>query len=178
MAAPTHKTLHNIAGRSTLNKSLSDPFNPVLNIQAVNGFIRSIAAHTGIHLTIAQPSPDEIHLQQTATGASVPAVTEDWILDWIWRDGHDPLFGEMKGRARWISIDEAQVEGGDWDRECDGGLLMQAEGNERDDEWGGTRFWGFETVEGERRYFRRIFMVNNRSGEKMGVGMVYDSDWE
>lgn len=53
---------------------------------------------------------------------------------------------------------------------------MQAEGNKRDDEWGRTHFWGFETIEGERRYVRRIFMVNNQTGEKMGVRMVYDFD--
>ncbi len=69
----------------------------------------------------------------------------------------------MKGRARWIEIDKAGigVEDAEWDRECDGGLLMQAEGNKRDDEWGGMHFWGFEVVGGERRYVRRIFMANN-----------------
>ncbi|KAL8912486.1 MAG: hypothetical protein Q9171_002499 [Xanthocarpia ochracea] len=180
MAAPPHKTLHNIAGRWTLNKSLSDPFTPVLNLQGVNGLIRSIASHTSVHLNITQPSPDEIHLQQTATGASIPAVTEDWILDWKWREGQDPLFGEMKGRARWIEIDKAGigVEEAGWDRECDGGLLMQAEGNKRDDEWGGMHFWGFEVVEGERRYVRRIFMANNKTGENMSVRMVYNFDGE
>ncbi|KAL8657112.1 MAG: hypothetical protein Q9226_002245 [Calogaya cf. arnoldii] len=139
MVAPPHKTLRNIAGRWTLNKSLYDPFHPVLSLQGINGSIRSIAAHTSVHLTISQPSPIEIHLQQTATGASIPAVTEDWTLDWTWRDGHDPLFREMKGRARWISIDEANIDG-EWDRDCDGGLLMQAEGNKRDDEWGGMHY--------------------------------------
>ncbi|KAL8790056.1 MAG: hypothetical protein Q9213_000758 [Squamulea squamosa] len=178
MAAPPNKTLHNIAGRWTLNKDLSDPFTPVLSLQGVNGFIRAIASHTSVHLKISQPSADEIHLQQTATGAAIPAVTEDWILDWTWRDGKDPLFGDMKGRARWIKINDAHTESDQWDRECDGGLLMQAEGNKRDDEWAGTHFWGFQTVEGERRYVRRIFMVNNKSGEKMNVRMVYDFDGE
>ncbi|KAL8732742.1 MAG: hypothetical protein Q9166_002522 [cf. Caloplaca sp. 2 TL-2023] len=177
MAAPSHKTLHNIAGRWTLNKPLSDPFEPVLNLQGVNGFIRSIASHTSVHLNITQPSPNEIHLQQTATGASIPAVTEDWILDWEWREGKDPLFGDMKGRARWIKIDDADVQG-DWDRDCNDGMLMQAEGNKRDDEWGGIHYWGFEMVEGERRYVRRIFMHNNETGEKMSVRMVYDFDGE
>ncbi len=178
MAAPPHKTLHNIAGHWTLNKSLSDPFTPVLALQGVNGFIRSIAAHTSVHLTIRQPNPSTIHLQQTATGACIPAVTEDWILDWTWRDGQDPLFGEMKGRARWISIDKADVEGAEWDQECDEGMVMQAEGNKRDGKWGGVHFWGFEKVEGERRYVRRIFMVNNETRERKGVRMVYDFDGE
>ncbi|KAL8664428.1 MAG: hypothetical protein Q9168_007910 [Polycauliona sp. 1 TL-2023] len=160
MAAPPHKNLHNIAGRWTLNKPLS---KPDLNLQNINIFIRSIATHTSVHLTISQPSPSSIHLQQSATGASIPAVTEDWILDWTWRDGHDPLFGDMKGRARWIGIDDAQVEGSEFDREADDGMIMQAEWK-RDDEWGGTHYWGFEDVQGERRYVRRIFMVNNQTG--------------
>ena len=84
----------------------------------------------------------------------------------------------MKRRARWISIDEADAEGAGWDRECDKGMVMQAEGNKRDGEWGGVHFWGFEEVEGERRYVRRIFMVNNETGERKGVRMVYDCDGE
>ncbi|KAG7008585.1 hypothetical protein G7Y79_00005g017260 [Physcia stellaris] len=175
MAAPPRKTLHNIAGRWTLNKDLSDPFEPVLKLQGVNGFIRKLASHTSVHLNITQPTPNEIHLQQTATGASIPAVTEDWILDWQWRDGKDPLFGDMTGRARWIKKEEAPE--GDWE-DCDDGLIMQAEGKKPDDEWGGTHYWGFEYVGGERRYTRRIYMVNNKTTEKMNVRMVYNFDGE
>ena len=175
MAAPSSKTLHNIAGRWTLNKDLSDPFAPVLKLQGVNGLIRSVASYTSVHLKIEQPSPNEIHLQQTATGASIPAVTEDWILDWQWRDGKDPLFGDMIGRARWIKKEEAPE--GDWE-DCDEGLLMQAEGKKPDDEWGGTHYWGFEQVNGERRYTRRIYMINNKTNEKINVRMVYNFDGE
>ena len=175
MAAPSNKTLHNIAGRWTLNKDLSDSFAPVLKLQGVNGFIRGVASYASVHLKITQPSTDEIHLQQSATGASIPAVTEDWILDWQWREGKDPLFGDMKGRARWIKKEDAPA--GEWD-DSDDGLLMQAEGNKPDDEWCGTHYWGFERVDGERRHTRRIFMVNNKTKEKLAVRMVYDFDGE
>ncbi|KAI4254261.1 MAG: hypothetical protein L6R42_007270 [Xanthoria sp. 1 TBL-2021] len=57
MATPTHRTLYNIAGRWTLKKSLSDPFTPVLNLQGVNGFIRSIATHTSVTLPSPNPHP-------------------------------------------------------------------------------------------------------------------------
>ena len=175
MAAPSSKTLHNIAGRWTLNKDLSDSFAPVLKLQGVNGFIRGVASYASVHLKITQPSPDEIHLYQSATGASIPAVTEDWILDWQWRQGKDPLFGDMKGRARWIKKEDAPA--GEWD-DSDNGLLMQAEGNKPDDEWCGTHYWGFERVDGERRHTRRIFMVNNKTQEELAVRMVYDFDGE
>lgn len=175
MAAPSNKTLHNIAGRWTLNKDLSDPFAPVLELEGVNGLIREVASHTSVHLKITQSSSDEIHLQQSATGASIPAVTEDWILDWQWREGKDPLFGDMKGRARWIEKEEAPA--GEWD-DADDGLIMQAEGKKPDEEWGGTHYWGFEQVNGERRYTRRIYIVNNKTRERMDVRMVYDFDGE
>ena len=66
---------------------------------------------------------------------------------------------------------------GDWE-DCDEGLLVQVEGEKPSGVWGGTHYWGFETVEGMRKHTRRIYMFNDEKGEKMNVRMVYDFDGE
>ena len=81
----------------------------------------------------------------------------------------------MRARAIWIQNEDAPAGESD---ESDCGLLMQAEGNKPDDEWRGTHYWGFERVDGERRHTRRIFIVNNKTQEKLVVRMVYDFDGE
>ena len=175
MAVPPHKTLHNLAGNWTLNKPLSDPYAPVLALEGVNALIRKAASKCSVHLTVTQPTPDEIHVQQKATGASIPGTAEDYILDWQWRESKDPLFGQMKGRARWVKKEEAPE--GDWE-DCDEGMLIQVEGQKPSGVWGGTHYWGFEPVEGQRKHTRRIYLFNDEKDEKMSVRMVYDFDRE
>ena len=175
MAAPSHKTLHNLAGNWTLNKDLSDPYEPVLALQGVNALIRKAASHCSVHLVITQRNPDEITVEQKATGASIPGTKEDYKLDWEWRENNDPLFGQMKGRARWVKKEEAPE--GEWE-DCDEGLLVQVEGQVPSGVWGGTHYWGFEDVEGQRKYTRRVYLFNDEKGEKMSVRMVYDFDGE
>lgn len=181
MAAPSHKTLHNLSGHWTLNKSLSDPYEPVLALQDVNVLIRKAASSCSVHLSITQPSANELHIQQSATGAAIPGTKEDHTLDWEWRESKDPLFGAMKGRARWVGIEEAKKGGreGEWlDEAGDEGKLVQVEGQKPDDEWGGTHFLGFESVDGGRRFVRRVWLWNRKKGEEMNVRMVYDFDGE
>ena len=175
MAVPPYKTLHNLAGNWTLNKSLSDPYAPVLALEGVNTLIRKAASKCSVHLTVTQPTPDEIHVQQRATGASIPGTTEDYKLDRQWRESKEPLFGLMKGRARWVKKEEAPE--GDWE-DCDEGMLIQVEGQKPSGVWGGTHYWGFELVEGQRKHTRRIYLFNDEKDEKMSVRMVYDFDGE
>lgn len=74
-------------------------------------------------------------------------------------DGED---GELARRGKWL-----EDEGDGW--------IVQAEGDRRDGSWGGSHFWGFEEVEGERRHVRWI-RIWKRGGEKVVLRMVYD--WE
>jgi hypothetical protein len=175
MAAPKEVTLQNLAGKWSLNKSLSDDFSQVLALQGVNVLIRKAIGAASVHLKIVQNSQNELKMEQTATAASIPGTTEEYILDWEWRTNHDAFFGDVKGRSRWISQEEARRNGaqGGWPTDDSEGKLIQAVGKKPDDAWTATHLWGFEEVDGARRHTRQIKVVG-KDEEEIQVRMVYD----
>lgn len=179
MAAPAEKTLQNLSGRWKLNKELSDDFDPVLALQGVNILIRKAVTVASVNLKIKQPSELELRMEQTATAASVPGTTEEYTLDWEWRTNHDAFFGDIQGRSRWISQDEARQIGaeGEWKDEDSDGKLIQAVGRKPDGTWTATHFWGFEDVGNQRRHTRRV-KVASKDGDEINVRMVYDFEGE
>jgi hypothetical protein len=118
--------LKTLAGKWTLNKELSDDFSQVLAIQGVNVLLRKAISAASVHLSIAQPSAKEAKMEQTAISASILGTTEEYILDWESRKNHDAFFGDIVGRSRWISQDEAGQNGaeGDWKADDSEGKLI------------------------------------------------------
>lgn len=175
MAAPDSKTLQSLSGNWKLNKDLSDDFAPVLALQGVNVLVRKAVGVASVQLKITQESPDVLHMENTATAASIPGTSEDYTLDFEWRTSHDPFFGDVQGRSRWITQQEAKENGanGDWSEDDSAGKLIQAVGKKPDDAWTATHLLGFENVGGERRHTRRVKVVS-RDGEEVVVRMVYD----
>ena len=176
MAAPSNKTLTNLSGTWHLNKRLSNDITKILALQGTNALLRQAISAASVTLTISQPQPNEYQIKQTATSASIPGTTEQYVLDYKWRQNHDAFFGDVRGRSRWITVEEAVREyadvKGDWEEERDGRLIL-AEGGKPDQSWTARRIWGFEEVGGERRYTQRA-KVGNKSGEEVTVMMVYD----
>lgn len=179
MAAPDSKTLQNMSGNWTLNEGLSDNYTDALELQGVNFLIRKAASSASVHLKVSQPDETHISMKQTATSINIPGTSEEYILDWQWRETKDPVFGDLKGRSRWISVEDAQPEGGsgDWIEGDSKGMLIQAQGDKPDGSWGGTHFWGFENVDGVRRHTRRIKIWRD-DGKEIHMRMVYDFDSE
>jgi len=175
MAAPKEVTLQNLAGKWTLNKKLSDDYTRVLALQGVNTLLRKAIGTASVYLSITQPSENELRMEQTATAASIPGTTEEYILDYEWRKSHDAFFGDIEGRSRWISQDEARNDGaeGEWITDDSGGKLINAVGKKPDDAWTATHYWGFEEVDGARRHTRRV-TVKTKKGQSVVVRMVYD----
>lgn len=175
MAAPESKSLQSLSGRWKLNKDLSDDFTPVLALQGVNILLRKAIGSASVQLKISQPSSDHIRMEQTATSASIPGTTEEYNLDWEWRQNHDAFFGDIEGRSRWITADQAKEfdASGEWIGGDSEGKLIQAVGKKPDDAWTATHIWGFEQVGGERRHTRRVHVVS-KEGEEIDVRMVYD----
>lgn len=174
MAAPTHKTLHDLTGQWKLNRSLSDDISPILALQGTNALLRKAISSASVTLNISQPNPDEYSIHQSATAASIPGTTEQYILDNKWRKNHDAFFGDVNGRSRWIELGEAKgIEGlqGDWE-EGEGKLIL-AEGGKPDEKWSAMRIWGFEKVGDGRRYTQRV-KVWSKDSEEVKVKMVYD----
>lgn len=175
MAAPSHKTLKDLKGKWRLNKSLSDDITPVLALQGTNTLLRKAISSASVSLAISQPQADKYHIKQTATSASIPGTTEEYILDDEWRRNHDAFFGDVNGRSKWITIEDAQRQYPDIRSEWEQGdcKVILAEGGKPDDSWTAVRIWGFEEVGGERRYTQRV-KVWNKKGEEVKVKMVYD----
>lgn len=175
MAAPQSKTLQSLGGKWTLNKDLSDDFTPVLALQGVSTVIRKAIGVASVQLKVTHDDPDKIHMENTATAASIPGTSEDYTLDYEWRTSHDPFFGDVEGRSRWITQEEAKQNGaeGEWLEGDSDGKLIQAVGKKPDDAWVATHLWGFENVSGARRHTRRVKVVS-KDGEEIKVRMVYD----
>ncbi|USP74666.1 lccl domain-containing protein [Curvularia clavata] len=179
MAAPPSKTLHSLSGQWKLNKSCSDDFSQVLALQGVNALVRKAATAASIHVKISQPDDQHIGMAQSITSGKIPGTTEEYTLDYEWRSNKDGFFGEVLGRSRWVTVDEARKLGvvgegeGEWLEGGEGdGKLIHAEGK-KEDEWEASHLWGFEVVDGERRHTRRV-RVRNSKGEELRVRMVYD----
>ena len=175
MTAPPHKTLKDLEGKWKLNKSISDDITPVLALQGTNSLLQNAISSASIRLTISQPKADTYKIKQTATSASIPGTTEEYILDFEWRRNHDAFFGDVNGRSKWINVEDVAKQypdvKGDWEQ-GDSSLIL-AEGGKPDESWTAVRIWGFEQVGGERRYTQRV-KVWNKNGDEMKVKMIYD----
>ena len=179
MASPESKTLQTLVGEFKLNEDLSDDFTQVLGFVGVNMLIQKASGAASVYLKIQQPSHDEIKMEQTAMSAAVPGLKEDYKLDWQWRAGHDPFFGDVETRCRWLTQEEAKEIGADgqWSKDDSEGKLIQAMGKPPHGGWTATHWWGFEAVSGARRHTRYVEVVG-RDGKEIKVRMVYDFEGE
>lgn len=117
-----------------------------------------------------------IDIVQTITGG-LAGTTELRTLDFQPRKYTDNIFGKLEGRARFISTDAIehpyQKEG--WINDEAGGpagethieSALVAEGG-----WTENQIWGFEIVDGKRRYTRRI--VGKKGDKEQKLRLVYD----
>ena len=98
---------------------------------------------------------------------------EKRTLDYTWRDHEDKIFGKVKGRSRWVKLED--IDGDDFlktgfdDME---GEHVQALAESIDNGWTADQVWGFEEVNGERRYVRHVIV---KKGEDWKMArLVYD----
>jgi hypothetical protein len=174
MSTPPSISLKNLAGKWKLNKALSDNISPVLELQGVNSLLRKAISSASIHLKISQPNESEIRIEQTAIAASIPGTTEQYILDYKWRENKDPFFGQIRGRSRWIDRGDVTEDGlKDGLDKLDDGELIEATGGVVDGNWSATHIWGFLEVQGERKHVRKV-VVKGKKGKEVRVMMVYD----
>lgn len=175
MAAPPEKTLKDLNGKWVLNKSLSDDYDRILEMQGVPWWLRKAISYATVTLTISQYISDtltHIDILQVATGG-VSSTNENRTLDWQWRDHTDKIFGTLKGRSRWVKLgdvddDKFLKEG--WDDLEGEHVQSYVENGEKG--WTADQVWGFESVGGERRYVRHVVV---RKGEDWKQArLVYD----
>lgn len=113
-----------------------------------------------------------IDINQTASGLS--STQEKRCLDNECRDHEDWLFGIVKVRTRWVSLEEIDDEflKKDWLVEGDGKSLILSCAESQGNGWTATEMWGFQIVNGQRRYCARVLVVNGK--KRATVRFVYD----
>lgn len=184
MAAPPEKTLDDLSGSWVMNKSLSGDTDAVLSLQGVGWFIRKTIGLATVTLKHKHYKDDEgfehIDIDQLIT-PGLQGTTELRTLNWTWRDHSDIVFGDVKGRTRKVKLsDVPDDEDGKWMKEgWEPAFLEKGEAIETYVEsttkgWTANQFWGFEIIDGERRYTRHV-VVKDKSGKKvLRIKLVYD----
>lgn len=140
------------------NKTLSDSVEPGLALQGISWLTRKGIGLATVTLSIKQyeeAGVSHIDIQQTATGG-VKGTSENRVLDNEYREHSDWLFGKVKGRTEWLSetplkVDEPFLAEGWEDGTAE---WIHAFVQSLDSDWTAAQVWGFQNVQGERRYVR------------------------
>ncbi|PNS18009.1 hypothetical protein CAC42_3968 [Sphaceloma murrayae] len=182
MSVPDSVTIKNLNGTYLMNKTLSDPFDEVLQMQEVGWLVRQAARFSSVSIAIEQYDNEEgnsfVEVKQTSSGGI--QSTEERTMDWVWREKKDSIFGMVKGRSRFCKIDEINDEylKTGWDQKsleaCDN-LVVNSIAESiglRGDPWIADQIWGFQIIDGVRRHVRRILF--SRGAKTLQVQTVYD----
>ncbi|QPH00313.1 hypothetical protein C2857_003740 [Epichloe festucae Fl1] len=182
MAAPPEKTLKNLNGRWTVDSQLSESVDPALVIQGIGYVIRTAISYATITITVNQyeapPKPPNestetfthIDINQSASGLT--STQENRCVDDTEREHSDWLFGTVKGRTKWVSLDEVEdtyLKNG-WEVEGDGKFILGHVENQ-DSGWTADQLWGFQIVNGERRYCRNTVVA--KGDQRAEFRLVY-----
>jgi len=183
MAAPESCTTLNLSGRFVMNKSLSDSSDRILTLQGVGWFKRQIIANSTITLHVKHHKDEQhtehIDIDQTITGG-IPGTTENRILDWVERHKEDGLFGFVVSKSRRLAVVDIKDDHlrGEWlpDTVRDATIHTVASSDTEKSGlvWTAEQVWGFESINGERRYTRRVRFDYDRGGEIHEIRLVYD----
>ena len=164
------------ANHARQNKSLSDSADPALALQGVGWLTRKAIGLATVTLHVKEyvdeSGKTHVDIQQMATGG-VKGTAENRTLDDTFREHSDWLFGSVKGRTGWVAskaeiTDEFLRKG--WEEAQTEFVVGYVESLDRG--WTATQVWGFQEVNGERRYARNIVVA--KGDEKVEMRLVYD----
>ncbi|KAF5698917.1 hypothetical protein FGLOB1_11708 [Fusarium globosum] len=183
MAAPAEKTTSDLSGKWVLNKTLSDSSEPILSLQGIGYLTRKGIGLATITLDINQynapPKPPNTstdvftHIDITQSASGLSSTHENRCLDFNNREHTDWLFGTVRGRSRFVTLDEIEEDflKTGWLTEGDG-KFIQSIAESVDNGWVANQIWGFEEINGERRYVRHILVTNG--DKKVTAKLIYD----
>lgn len=183
MAAPPTVTLKDLTGAWVMNKTLSDDTDAVLALQGIGWLTRRAISWATITLHVKQYFDDKgithIDIDQTVSGG-INGTTELRELDWMEREHSDHLFGKLKGKSRWVELDNAEITDpflkDGWEDGTPAGpngeKFIQAWVVSEEKGWTADQIWGFAVVDGARYYVRRV--VVQKGDTVLKVRLVYD----
>ncbi|CRK33349.1 hypothetical protein BN1708_001037 [Verticillium longisporum] len=191
MAAPANITIKNLSGKWQMNKTLSDSPEPALALQGIGWMVRKAVGLATLTLHVKQyegaPKPPStatdpvthIDIDQTATGG-VKGTKENRCLDLEFREHADWLFGSCRGQSDWRSPAEIEdeflkkgwLEGDAESTGPQGKSHVYSHVENVDNGWTATQIWGFQEIDGQRRYARNIVVA--KDDKKVEFRLVYD----
>lgn len=171
------------SANASQNSTLSDSADAALALQGIGYLIRKGIGLASITIDVSQyeaapkaPSTAEgkfvhIDIEQSASGLS--STKELRCLDDLPREHTDWIFGTVQGRSRWVAledVDDEYLKTG-WEA-AEGKAFILSHVVSQGYGWTATQVWGFQTVEGERRYCRNIVVKNG--AQRVEFRFVYD----
>lgn len=135
--------------------------------------------------SVSDSGVTHITIEQMASGG-IKGTTEEREFDWTYRDHSDWLFGNLKGKTRYNTLEKVLEENkgkGDIEEDakfiCEGWLPETTEGDvvesyvdNQENGWTGWQIWGFAEINGDR-YFTRRFAIR-KGKEVVRVRLVYE----
>ncbi|TLS21195.1 uncharacterized protein PpBr36_10639 [Pyricularia pennisetigena] len=163
-------------GTWLLNKQLSDDLDPTFAAQGVPFILRKMLKFAGVRIDMtedleASPAPT-IHFKQIVSPGGFH-TEEDYVLDAQYREGTVPIFGTISVQARFLPMSKLDDEGLRTQLEEGGtGDVVIEEKTTSKLGWECRGIWGFEKIDGERRFVRTNF--TKKGGEQVTAKLVYD----
>ncbi|TBU48214.1 hypothetical protein BD309DRAFT_349362 [Dichomitus squalens] len=180
MAAPADKTTRDISGKYIMDKSLSDDNDEILRLQGVSWWTRKAISVATLYLDVKHFTEDGVeHIEIVQTLSGVKGTTENRILDGEERPHEDHVFGAVLSTSRRVTLDEIEYDHlkKDWsdDSFADGKIIYtqaKSDTSKSGKTWTAEQVWGFEQVNGEKRYTRHVRFVGP-GGEIIEIRLVY-----
>ncbi|KAH9944033.1 uncharacterized protein BXZ73DRAFT_73668 [Epithele typhae] len=183
MAAPAEMTSRDISGKFVMNKSLSGKTDEILRLQGVSWLTRKAISVAVINLSIKHYTDDNgvehIDIDQTLSGG-IPGTAEYRTFDGTERTNEDHVFGPVLSKSMRVPLGEIETNWlkQDWMDESfvDEGVIAttaKSDTGKSGKTWYSEQVWGFEQVDGTKRYARHVFFKGPQ-GEEINVRLVYD----
>ncbi|KAF1975217.1 hypothetical protein BU23DRAFT_503777 [Bimuria novae-zelandiae CBS 107.79] len=199
MAAPAHKNIKDLNGKWLMNKTHSDATDPVLALQGIGWLTRkavgvaSVTLHIKMYTKTSEDNPSageviNVDIDQFASGG-IKGTAEYRALDWTYRPHSDWLFGELKGRSRFTTLDAVRKEAAEmggvteqdaewltegWLEETRTGEVIESFVDNEGKGWTGWQIWGFAEINGERWYVRRMAIRRKNEDKAVRVKLCYE----
>lgn len=145
-------------------------------LQGISWLTRKAIGLATITLTIKEYEEGGVtfvDIEQVGTGG-IKGTTEKRHLDGKEGEHKDHIFGHVKGISKFGTISEVTDEflKTGWLPETLEGEIIMTNVTNQDSGWTAQQVWGFEEVQGERRYCRHA--VVEKDGKRVNTRLVYD----
>ncbi|KAE9567299.1 hypothetical protein CGCF415_v011913 [Colletotrichum fructicola] len=177
MAAPSTCTLHNLTGKFRTNKQLSDSSDPLLAIQGINWAIRKAMGAVPIVINIKACPPEngvDVIEAENVIGGGIHKAKERRLLNWDVVERTDANFGRLRVQNGWSALsdikDKFLTDGLQKEHSQESVIMIKVEN--LDHAWTQEQTWGFEEIDGIRRYVRKI--VVTKEGKRETARLVFD----